>query len=118
MNEINNPLGNIYISQKAIATIAAQSAISSYGVVGLAAKNLAEGLAQVIVKDPTMGVDLHFDGKTIAIDLYLVIEYGLRITTVANSVSDAVRYQVEKTTGLPVSSVNVHVRGLRISNTD
>lgn len=118
MNEINNPLGNIFISQKAIATIAAQAAIASYGVVGLAAKNLAEGLAQVIVKDPTMGVDLRFDSKAITIDLYLVIEYGLRITTVANSVSDSVRYQVEKTIGLPVTAVNVHVRGLRISNPD
>jgi len=118
MKEINNPLGNIFVSRRAIATIAAQSALSSYGVVGLAAKNLAEGLAQVLVKDPTMGVDLNFDGQAIAIDLYLVIEYGLRITSVADSVSHSVRYQIEKSLGLPVKHVNVHVRGLRISNPD
>ncbi len=65
MKEGNNPLGNIFVSYRAIATVAYQSALQSYGVVGLAAKNLAEGLAQVLVKDPTLGVDVHFDGRSI-----------------------------------------------------
>lgn len=118
MKEGNNPLGNIYVSYRAIATVAYQSALQSYGVVGLAAKNLAEGLAQVLVKDPTLGVDVHFDANTIQIDLYVVVEYGTRIKSVAASVSDNVRYQVERVFGLPVSQVNIHVRGLRISDTD
>lgn len=118
MKEGNNPLGNIFISYRAISTVAYQSALQSYGVVGLAAKNLAKGLAQVLVKDPTLGVDVHFDNKTIQIDLYVIVEYGTRIKSVAGSVSDNVRYQVERVFGLPVSQVNVHVRGLRISNTD
>jgi uncharacterized alkaline shock family protein YloU len=92
--------------------------MSSYGVVGLAAKSLAEGLAQVIVKDPSMGVDVQYDGKTIQIDLFIIIEYGTRIKSVAASVADNVRYQVEKAMGLPVTAVNVHVRGLRVSDTD
>ncbi len=118
MKEGNNPLGNIYVSYRAIATVAYQSALQSYGVVGLVAKNLAEGLAQVLVKDPTLGVDVHFDSKAIQIDLYVMVEYGTRIKSVAASVSDNVRYQVERVFGLPVSQVNVHVRGLRISNPD
>ncbi len=118
MKEGNNPLGNIYVSYRAIATVAYQSALQSYGVVGLVAKNLAEGLAQVLVKDPTLGVDVHFDSKAIQIDLYVMVEYGTRIKSVAASVSDNVRYQVERIFGLPVSQVNVHVRGLRISNPD
>ena len=118
MKEGNNPLGNIFISYRAISSVAYQSALQSYGVVGLAAKNLAKGLAQVLVKDPTLGVDVHFDNKTIQIDLYVIVEYGTRIKSVAGSVSDNVRYQVERIFGLPVSQVNVHVRGLRISNTD
>ncbi len=65
MSESNNKFGNIFVSHHAIATIACQSALESYGVVGLAAKNLVEGLAQVLVKDPTLGVDVHFDGHTI-----------------------------------------------------
>ena len=118
MNEGNNPLGNIFVSYRAIATVAYQSALQSYGVVGLAAKNLAEGLAQVLVKDPTLGVDVHFENNSIKIDLYVIVEYGTRIKSVAASVSDSVRYQVEREFGLPVSQVNIHVRGLRISNTD
>lgn len=118
MKEGNNPLGNIYVSYRAISSVAYQSALQSYGVVGLAAKNLAEGLAQVLVKDPALGVDVHFDGKAIQIDLYIIVEYGTRIKSVASSVSDSVRYQVEKVFGLPVSQVNVHVRGLRVSDTD
>src|SRR5512141_2196104 len=118
MDNSNNPLGNIFVSFRAIATVACQSALSSYGVVGLSAKNLAEGLVQVIVKDPTLGVDVRFLGKSIQIDLYIIVEYGTRIKSVAASVSDNVRYQVEKTIGLPVNQVNVHVRGLRVSNPD
>ncbi len=118
MKEGNNPLGNIFVSYRAISTVAYQSALLSYGVVGLAAKNLAEGLAQVLVKDPTLGVDVRFDGQTIQIDLYVIVEYGTRIKSVATSVSENVRYQVEKAFGLPVNQVNVHVRGLRISNPD
>lgn len=118
MKEGNNPLGNVFVSYRAIATVVYQSALQSYGVVGLAAKNLAEGLAQVLVKDPTLGVDVRFDGKAIQIDLYIIVEYGTRIKTVATTVSENVRYQVEKTFGLPVTEMNVHVRGLRISDTD
>jgi uncharacterized alkaline shock family protein YloU len=118
MIEGNNPLGNIFVSHRAIATIASQAAQLSYGVVGLAAKNLAEGLAQALTKDPMLGVTINFDGKIVEIDLYIIVEYGTRIKSVAASVADNVRYQVEKALGLPVSQVNVHVRGLRISNPD
>lgn len=118
MNEGTNPLGNIYVSHRAIATVACQSATESYGVVGLTAKNLAEGLAQVIVRDPTLGVELHYDGKTVQVDLFIIVEYGMRLTSVAESISSSVRFQIEKTFGLPVTQVNVHIRGLRISNPD
>jgi uncharacterized alkaline shock family protein YloU len=113
-----NPLGNIFVSYRAIATVACQSALQSYGVIGLAAKNFAEGITQVLVKDPTLGVDIQFVEDAIKIDLYVILEYGVRITSVSDSVADQVRYQVEKTFGLPVSQVNIHVRGLRVSNVD
>jgi uncharacterized alkaline shock family protein YloU len=118
MTENNTPIGNIYVSHRAIATVASQTALESYGVVGLAAKNLAEGIAQVLVKDPMMGIDVQYDGTTILIDLFIIIEYGTNIKMVATSVADSVKFMVERTIGIPVTSVNVHVRGLRISNTD
>ena len=118
MSDGTNLLGNVYISHRAIATITCQSVLESYGVVGLAAKNFAEGIAQVLVKDPTRGVDIRFDGKTIMIEVFIIVEYGTRIKSVATSVADSIRFQVEKAIGLPVTQVNVHVRGLRISNPD
>jgi uncharacterized alkaline shock family protein YloU len=118
MTNETNALGSIFITHQAIAKVASQTVLLSYGVVGLAAKNFAEGIAHVLTKDPTLGVDVHFNGKEIKIDLYIIIEYGTRIKSVASSVSDNVRFQVEKVIGLPVKEVNIHVRGLRISNTD
>ncbi len=118
MNDATNPLGTILISHRAIATIAYQAALLSYGVVGLAPKNLAEGLAQVLVKDPALGVDIQYDGNKLIINLFIIIEYGTRIKSVASSVTDNVRYQVEKTIGIPVHEINIHVRGLRVSNLD
>lgn len=113
-----NPLGSIQVSPRAIATIAFHAARESYGVVGLAHKNLVNGLAQALVKDPTRGVEVRYDGDQIIIDVYVIIEYGTRITTVAASVSNTVRYHVEKALGLPVAEVNIHVRGLRVSAVD
>mgnify|MGYP000577915670 FL=1 len=70
------------------------------------------------MKDPTNGVEVHYDGQEIKIDLYVIIEYGTRIKSVASSVSNTVRFQVERALGMPIGEVNVHVRGLRISNYD
>lgn len=117
-NGENNSIGSIHISRQAIATIAWQAARQSYGVVGLAAKNLADDIANILVKDPTHGVDVHYEDNQVDIDLYIIIEYGTRVKSVANSVANTVRYQVEKALGLPVRSINVHVQGLRVSDED
>ncbi len=118
MKDETTPLGSIHVSPRAIASIAYHSALQSYGVVGLTSKSLVSGLTQVLVKDPTHGVEVHYDGQNINIDLYVIIEYGTRIQSVANSVSNTVRFQVEKALGMPVNEVNIHVRGLRISSLD
>ena len=110
-----NPLGSIHVAPRAIATIAYHAARESYGVVGLAQKNLVDGITQALVKDPSHGIEVHYSGSNISIDIYVIIEYGTRIKSVAHSVSNTVRFHVEKALGLPVDQVNVHVRGLRIS---
>lgn len=119
MNENEqNMLGNIFLSHRAICTVVSHAAQMSYGIVGLSPKNLAAGLAAAITKDSTQGVSVRSDGKNVSIDLYITVEYGTRITSVAHSVSDNVKYQVEKMTGLHVEDVNVHVKGLRVSSPD
>jgi len=112
------PQGSIQISKQTIATIAFQAVQRSYGVVGLASKNIVDGLTHALVKDPTHGIDVEYKDDLINIDLYIIIEYGTRIKSVAASVANTVRYQVEKTLGLPVNEINVHVQGLRISNSE
>ncbi len=118
MSDEKNAIGSIHIAPRAIATIAHHAVRQTYGVVGLTSKNLVSGLAQAIVKDPTHGVVVHYDGESISIDLYIIIEYGTRVKSVAASVSNSVKYQVEKTLGMPVKAVNVHVQGLRVSDVD
>jgi uncharacterized alkaline shock family protein YloU len=54
----------------------------------------------------------------IDIDVYIIIEYGTRITSVAESVANTVKFHVEKALGMPVHEINVHVAGLRVSNND
>lgn len=118
MTNENQNFGNISISHHAIATIAYQSALQSYGVVGLANANFARGVSRLLSKEPTSGVVVHYDGDTINVDMYVIIEYGTRISSVANSVANNVKFNIEKLTGIDVNEVNVHVRGLRVSDSD
>ncbi|MCW5876141.1 MAG: Asp23/Gls24 family envelope stress response protein [Anaerolineales bacterium] len=111
----DTPHGSIHIAPRAIATIACQAAVESYGVVGLASKNFFDGLSNLIVKDPTHGVEVHYQNEAILIDIYVVVEYGTNVKVVADSVAKTVRFHVERALGLPIREVNVHVRGLRIS---
>ena len=113
-----NELGSILIQKEAIASIARQSTLQSYGVVGLAPKNLFESIRQILRKDAKYGVEVKFDHEGLLIDLYIMVEYGTRIKSITNSVVNSVKYNVEKTIGMPVRRINVHVRGLRISDMD
>jgi uncharacterized alkaline shock family protein YloU len=118
MGEETTSLGGIHISPRAVASIAYHATLESYGVVGLAPRNFAEGVALTITREPARGVSVRYDGENIDIDLYIIVEYGTRITTVAESVAHTVRYHVETAIGMPVNQVNVHVAGLRVSNGD
>jgi uncharacterized alkaline shock family protein YloU len=118
MGEETTTLGGIHISPNAVATIAYHAIMQSYGVVGLAPKNLADGLVHTITREPTRGVSVHYNGEDIDIDIHVIIEYGTRVNSVATSVANTVRFQVEKALGLKVNNINIHVAGLRVSDTD
>ena len=118
MSEANNPLGSIEISPAAIASIASHAVLQSYGVVGMASKNVVDGIANRLARDPRHGVEVALAGGQVSINLYIIVEYGTRISTVAASVANTVRFNVEKALGMPIGEVNVHVQGLRVSNPD
>ena len=118
MGEDTTSLGGIHISPNAVATIAYHATLQSYGVVGLAPKNLADGIVSTITREPSRGITVRYKGEDIDIDINIVVEYGTRINSVAESVANTVRFNVEKALGLHINTVNVHVAGLRISDTD
>ena len=118
MGEEKTSLGRIHISPNAVATIAYHATLESYGVVGLAPKNITDGIVKSITREPSRGVAVRYNGEEIDIEIHIIVEYGTRINSVAESVANTVRFQVEKALGLRVSSVNVHIAGLRVSNPD
>jgi uncharacterized alkaline shock family protein YloU len=118
MGEETTILGGIHISPTAVATIAYHATLESYGVVGLAPRNLADGIVHTITREPMRGVSVRYNGEDIDIEVNVIIEYGTRITSVAESVANTVRYHVEKALGLRVNSVSIHVAGLRVSYPD
>lgn len=110
--------GRIEVTPAAIATVASEAALSCYGVVGTADKDLVAGIAQVLTRDRKRGISVQVHDGQIEIDVYVIIEYGTRIATVARSVMEVVQFRVEQALGIPIGEVNVHVVGLRISNVD
>jgi len=118
MGKETTTLGTIHISPNALATIAYHATLTSYGVVDLAPKDLAEGITTTLTREPAHGVAVHYNGEEIDIDIHIIIEYGTRISSVATSVANSVRYQVEKALGMPIHNVNVHVQGLHVSDTE
>jgi len=115
MGDETTTLGAIHIAPSAVATIAYHAVLESYGVVGLAPKNLADGIVSTITREPSRGITVRYKEDKIDIDLHIIVEYGTRINSVAQSVANTVRFHVEKALGLRVNSVNVHVAGLRVS---
>ena len=110
--------GQIDVSPVAIASIVDDAVRSCYGVVGTSTKDLASGIATVFSAERKRGVEVRVEDGRIAIDVYVIIEYGTRIAAVARSVMNVVKFNVERSLGVPVAEVNVHVDGLRISNID
>lgn len=107
-------LGSVHVSPTAIATIASQALMTSYGVVGMASKTAIGDLAASLTRDPHHGIDVQYKRGQLTIDVYVIVQHGTRISSVASSVINAVRFQVEKATGIPVHQVNIYVQGLRI----
>ncbi len=118
MSEERNPLGRIDVSPTAIATVASQTAMQAYGIVGMAPKSVLNGLTNILTRDPRQGVEVIQKPGGVIINLFVIVEFGTRISAVANSLSNAVRFNVEQTFGLTVEEVNVNIQGLRISNPD
>jgi uncharacterized alkaline shock family protein YloU len=106
-------LGRIEVASQVVASIAGHAASGCYGVVGMAARGLRDGLAERLQRENLhRGVEVKVADDGIDITLYIVVEYGVRITEVAHSLQNAVKYDVEKSLGIRVKSVDVNVQGI------
>ena len=118
MSTAETKLGRIEVSLAAITSISSQAVTSTYGVVGVAPKNLANEVADIFRRDARHGVDVRIRDGQIIIGVHVIVEYGTRIVSVAQSIMNLVKFSVERALGVPVAQVNVHVEGLRVSNPD
>ncbi|MFN2184420.1 MAG: Asp23/Gls24 family envelope stress response protein [Anaerolineae bacterium] len=108
-------MGKIEVSPTAIASLASQAVLECYGVVGMATKDLASGIVEILAPaSHRRGVDINIEDGCIVIDLYVVIEYGTPIATIARNIQSVVKYTVERAMSEQVDAVNVHVQDLRV----
>ena len=115
----DSALGKMEVSPKAIASIAAEAVMSCYGIVGMAPAKLGNGIAELLTGDSLhRGIEVKLVNGRIVIDLYVIVEYGTRISEVAQNVMQSVKFSMESSLGMSVSEVNVHVQGLRVSDSD
>ena len=106
-------LGKIEVLPNAIHTIAVQAISECYGVVGITAPRLHYG--QPVMLGPehlNHGVQVRIVNDQIVLDVYVALEYGLRISEIAHNIMSGVKFLVEKMLGVPVAQVNVNVQGL------
>jgi uncharacterized alkaline shock family protein YloU len=115
----DSALGKMEVSPKAIASIAAEAVMNCYGIVGMAPAKLGNGITEMLTGDSLhRGIEVKLVNGKIVIDLYVIVEYGTRISEVAQNVMQSVKFNVESSLGMSVSEVNVHVQGLRVSDRD
>jgi len=87
-----------------------------YGLVGMAPRNVQEGLTDLLRRENyERGVDIQFHEDSISVQLYIVVEYGVKISEVARIVQERVKYAIETTLGLKVDRINVRVQGVRVT---
>lgn len=116
-HETVTSLGKIDIAEEAIAMVAGIAAMECYGLVGMASRRIKDGLVELLGRENlTRGVEVKFLSNGVAIRLYIIVGYGVRISEVANNVMSKVKYMVESLLGLKVESVSVHVEGVRVGN--
>ncbi len=107
------PRGKIEVLPNAIHSIVVQATRSCYGVLGIASPHLRNGQAVLLSPEQSnQGVRINTLNDQIIIDVYVALEYGLRISEIAHNIMSTVKFSVEKMLGTPVTQVNVNVQGL------
>ena len=113
--KVNSDLGDIVINPEVITTYAGSVAVECFGIVGMAAVNMKDGLVKILKRDSLKhGIHVSINENRISIDFHVIVAYGVNIGTIAQNLIDSVTYKLEETTGMKVDKIRVLVEGVRI----
>lgn len=114
--QMETELGKIVIDSDVIATYAGSVAVECFGIVGMAAVNMKDGLVKLLKKDYlNHGISVTInDQNEISLDFHVIVSYGVGIGTVSDNLMQTVKYKVEAFTGMKVEQMNVYVEGVRV----
>ena len=112
--KLNNKYGCIEIDKQVISQVVYRAAMESYGLVGFSQK--IKGIVELLKEgNIAKGVKvIELEDNTIEIELFVIMQYGINIATVANNIIERVKYSVENVTGRNVSKIDVNVQGIRV----
>lgn len=113
VTEEEETVGNIKISVDVVSTIAGIAASELEGVAymhGSFAGGIVEKLGAK--KSPSKGVKVEMTEDSVIVDLYIVVDYGVRIPELAWEIQENVKNNIETMTGLDVEKVNIHIEGV------
>jgi uncharacterized alkaline shock family protein YloU len=117
-NAVQNNLGTIRIADEVVTVIAGLAATEVEGVAAMSG-GIAGGIAEMLGrKNLSKGVKVEVGEKEAAVDLYIIVNFGVEIPEVALKIQENVKNAIENMTGLKVVEVNVHVQGVHFPNQD
>ena len=111
---VKSDLGEIVIDPDVISTYAGSVAVECFGIVGMAAVNMKDGLVRILKRDSLKhGIEVAIRENRISLDFHVIVAYGVNIATIADNLIESVTYKVEEATGMKVENVRVIVEGVR-----
>ncbi|MCR1838773.1 Asp23/Gls24 family envelope stress response protein [Murimonas intestini] len=111
---MDTDLGSILIDADVISTYAGSVAVECFGIVGMAAVNMKDGLVKLLRKDSLMhGINVELNDNKISLDFHVIVSYGVSISAVAENLISNVKYKVEEFTGMEIEKINIYVEGVR-----
>lgn len=113
---LDSQLGSISIDPEVIAKYAGSTAVECFGIVGMAAVSMKDGLVKLLKGDSlTRGIRVEIDeNNKLEIDFHVIVSYGVSISTVSDNLISNVKYKVQEFTGLQLKKINIFVEGVRV----
>ena len=116
--KLDEGIGSVRIADEVVSIIAGMAATEVEGIAGMSG-GLVGGIAEILgKKNLAKGVKVEVGETEAAVDLYIIVKFGVRIPDVALTVQEKVKNAIESMTGLSVVEVNVHVQGVGFPETE